>query len=323
MPQNLDLDPIQLPVKLRFNEEPVTEFKNNLESLRIELVDYPNPNSVKRAAYRMVEATWADHPVKVTNLSELEISEKMEELFSFKALPNAMETFGFTFLFGGIDLQTVTHLIRHRAASWAAQCTGDRFLNHEACLVPSSVENSPEFYERWKRHVQESKELYADMADSRKISLMDARCILPKCLETFYYGRFNMKDLLGFIRQRQDKQIQPEVDNIIAAMIAREIINIFPEAHVGINLRSPSFHYAKNFRSGTGTNLYWPDGDTDKHLEYHPNDTIYQGLRDDLNGTHPTDSETNFRKLWNSILSEIDDRVDEYKKWKEEQKRNG
>lgn len=321
MAQNTDLDPVVLPMTLRFDEEPTTEFLNDLNALQVELVDHPTAEQMRDVAWRFVKATWADTPdfTNPDGASAIELSENLEDVLCFRALPTPMEIFSFTFKFAGIDLQTVTHLIRHRAGSWAAQCTGDRFLHHEPCLVPSSVENSPELYRRWQRHVEDGKQLYADMVDSKKISMMDARTILPKCLSTFYYGRFNLKDIIGFIKQRSDKQIQPAVDNLIAAKMALEIIKVLPEASAVIGsktLTSPAWHYIKNLRSGTGTNLYWPDDDSAEHIEYHPNDTIYQGYRYDLNGTSPPDDEcdgnTKFRQLWNSIISEISLLEEEY-----------
>ena len=314
MPQNNDLTPVVLPMTLRFNESPTTEFLNDLDALQIELVDHPTAEQMRNTAWRYVKATWADTPeyTDPEGASQYELSENLEDVLCFRALPTPMEIFSFTFKFAGIDLQTVTHLIRHRAGSFAAQCTGDRFLHHEPCLVPSSVENSPELYRRWKRHVEDAKQLYADMVDTKQISMMDARTILPKCLSTFYYGRFNLKDIIGFVKQRSDKQIQPSVDNLIAAKMALEIIKVLPEASAVIGtktLASPAWHYIKNMRSGTGTNLYWPDDDSDIHLEYHPDDTIYQSRRYDLNGTNPPDDEeggnTKFRQMWNEIISEI------------------
>ncbi len=314
MPQNPDLTPVELPMTLRFEEAPTTEFLNDLDALQVELVDHPTPEQMRDVAWRYVKATWADRP-EYTNPSDIsahELSENLEDVLNFRALPTPMEIFSFTFKFAGVDLQTVTHLIRHRAGSWAAQCTGDRFLHHEPCLVPSAVENSPERYRRWKRHVEDAKQLYADMVDTRQISMMDARTILPKCLSTFYYGRFNLKDIIGFVKQRSDKQIQPAVDNLIAAKMALEIIKVLPEASTVIGskaLTSPAWHYIKNVRSGTGTNLYWPDDDSDQHIEYHPKDTIYQACRYDLNGTSPPADEsegaTKFRKEWNKIIQEI------------------
>ncbi len=314
MPQNNNLKPVDLPMTLRFDEEPTTEFLNDIDALQIELVDHPTAEQMREVAWRYVKATWADTP-EYTNpgtASAFDLSENLEDVLNFRALPTPMEIFSFTFKFAGIDLQTVTHLIRHRAGSFAAQCTGDRFLHHEPCLVPSAVENSPDLYRRWKRHVEDSKKLYADMVDTKEISMMDARTILPKCLSTFYYGRFNLKDIIGFVKQRADKQIQPSIDNLIAAKMALEIIRVLPEASTVIGskaLTSPAWHYIKNVRSGTGTNLYWPDDDSDQHVEYHPNDTIYQACRYDLNGTNPpsdeSDGNTKFRKEWNRLISEV------------------
>ena len=39
MPQNKNLKPIDLPMVLKFNQEPKTEFYNNLAHLKVELVD--------------------------------------------------------------------------------------------------------------------------------------------------------------------------------------------------------------------------------------------------------------------------------------------
>jgi len=311
MPQDTTLKPITLPMAIRFGERPQTEFVNSLDALKVELVDSPDPETIRHAVYCFVKSTWADKHVDYRAASHQDLSRTMEDVFGGRALPAAQELLGLTFLMGGIDTQTVTHLIRHRAGSFAAQCTGDRWLSHERSLVPGSIENSPEFFERWKRHVQEAKDLYVDMADSKKISLMDARHILPKCLETFYYMRMNIGDALRFVKQRQDKQIQPEEDNIIAALMAREILKVFPEAHVAINLREPAWHYIKTFRNGTGTNLYWPDEDSEKHLTHHPDDTIYQATRDEMNGTEG--GEPHFRKLWREILADVDQLVSDYK----------
>jgi len=326
MPQDKNLEPVKLPMALRFDEDPTTQFLNDLDALDIELVDHPTPQQMRDVAWRFVKATWADQPdyTNPSGASQLELSENLEDVLCFRALPTPMEIFSFTFKFAGIDLQTVTHLIRHRAGSFAAQCTGDRFLHHEPCLVPSSVENSPELYRRWKRHVDDAKQLYADMVDTNQISMMDARTILPKCLSTFYYGRFNLKDIIGLVKQRADKQIQPAVDNLIAAKMALEIIKVLPEASAVIGtkaLTGPAWHYIRNLRSGTGTNLYWPDSDSDKHIEYHPNDTIYQAHRYDLNGTNPpveeSEGNTKFRQIWNGLIDEITNLETAYKNTKE------
>jgi hypothetical protein len=55
----------------------------------------------------------------------------------------------------------------------------------------------------------------------------------------------------------------------------------------------------------------WPDEDSEKQLTYHPNDTIYQATRDQMNGTEG--GMPHFRELWNDILADIDSIVETYK----------
>ena len=318
MPQNKNLKPIDLPMVLKFNQEPKTEFYNNLAHLKVELVDHPTRDQAINVAWQYVKATWADHPDD-TNLTMLnkqharrEYSRNLEDVLNFRALPTPMECLGFTFKLSGLSFQEVTHIIRHRAGSFAAQCTGDRDLRDDPAVIPEAVQNSPEFLERWKRLVVESKQLYADMCDSKAVSMMDARMILPKAMTSFYLMRLNLKDLLGFIAQRQDMQIQPAADNLLAAYMARELLKVLPEASTRINFNKPDMHYVKTFRvpdgkggfTSRGTNLYWPEPKNDL-FEYHPDDSIYQARREDINGTNKPDAPTIFEQLWDETYEDI------------------
>ena len=312
MPQNKNLQPITLPMDLKFDQDPKTEFFNNLQALNVELVDHPSHEQALNVAWQYVKATWADDPDETRpNVSLRELSKNLEDVLCFRALPTPMECMGFTFKLSGLSFQEVTHIIRHRAGSFAAQCTGDRDLRNDPAVIPEAVQNSPEFLERWKNLVIDSKQLYTDMTDSRDVSMMDARMILPKCMTSFYFMRMNLKELLGFIRQRQDVQIQPAADNILAAAMARELIRVLPETSVAINFDKPDMHYIKTFRvkvndewTSRGTNLYWPEPKNDI-FEYHPEDTIYQGRREEINGTNNPGGPTVFENIWNSIMEDI------------------
>ena len=313
MPQNNDLKPIELPMDLKFGKEPTTEFFNNLSALKVELIDHPTRDQALNVAWQYVKATWADNPDETNpiNVSPQEMSSNLEDVLCFRALPTPMECFGFTFKLSGLSFQEVTHIIRHRAGSFAAQCTGDRDLRDDPAVIPEAVENSPEFLQRWKNIVQESKQLYSEMTDSKAVSMMDARMILPKCMTSFYLMRLNLKDLLGFIKQRQDIQIQPAADNLLAAMMAKELLRVLPEASARVDFNSPDMHYIKTFRIkqgdkwiSRGTNLYWPEPKNDK-FEYHPNDTIYQARREKINGINRPSGPTKFEKIWNDIMDEI------------------
>jgi len=312
MPINNDLKQVTLPMELKFDQVPVTHYINNLESLNIELIDGPTREQAQKIAWHMTKATWADTPSETAfeNATPEEASLNLQDVLNFRALPTPMECLGFTFKISGIDTQTVTHLIRHRAGSFAAQCTGDRDLRNDNVLVPESVENS-DFHHRFMEVAAAAKQLYADMVDSRVVSLMDARVILPKSLETFYVARFNLKDLIGFIRQRQDVQIQPEVDNIIATRIAKIVCTAIPEVSTCLNFEKPDMHYVRTFRvelpDGTftsrGTNLYHPEPKNDL-FEFNEKDSIYSCRREEING-NKSGEEKIFTRMWNDDVNAV------------------
>jgi thymidylate synthase (FAD) len=312
MPINNDLSPVTLPMQLKFDQTPVTNYINNLESLNVEVIDAPTREQAQKIAWHMTKATWADTPSETSfeNATPEEASINLQDVLNFRALPTPMECLGFTFKISGIDTQTVTHLIRHRAGSFAAQCTGDRDLRNDNVLVPESVENS-DFHHRFIEVAAAAKQLYADMVDSRVVSLMDARVILPKALETFYIARFNLKDLIGFIKQRQDVQIQPEVDNILATRIARAVCEAIPEVATCLDFNKPDMHYVRTFRvelpdgsfTSRGTNLYHPEPKNDL-FEFNENDSIYQCRREEING-NKSGEEKVFTRMWNEDVAAI------------------
>lgn len=324
MPINKDLEPIELPMVLKFGQEPKTTFLNNLDALKVELVDHPTRQQAWNVAWHYVKATWADRPDidPAEGVSQQELSKNLEDVFGGRTLPAPMECLGFTFRLSGLSFQEVTHIIRHRAGTFAAQCTGDRDLRDDDVVIPEPVQNSPDFLRRWEKIVNDSKELYAEMVDSKVVSMMDARLVLPKCMTSFYYMRLSLKDLIGFIYQRMDTQIQPAADNLLASRMAVEVAKVIPEFTSVIDFNKPDMHYIKTFRVkegdkfvSRGTNLYWPIPKNDK-FEFHPNDTIYQCTREEINGTHGDGPQKRFTELWNADMKDWDGLKAQHDAWK-------
>ena len=284
MPRNNSLTPVKLPMVQRFGEKPTTEFKNNLDSIKVTLMQAPSMDDLRKYLPAFANATWSELPNDYDDLPDIEKDKYIREVFLGKTLPTALETINLNFRIEGISLQEVTHIIRYRNASFSADCSGDKWWTHKPALVPNSIQNSKEYYERYKKIVEDAKQLYCDMIDTKQISIMDARYILPRCLETFYYMSLSLKDALHFIRQRIDKQIQPETDNVIAYQMYCEILKKYPVANGIINVHAPSNFYINMARSGKATNLYFPDMDSDK-FEWNENDFIYQCERNKMNGT--------------------------------------
>lgn len=305
MPKNNNLTPATLPMPLRFNEKPQTEFVNNLDAMEITLLNYPTVDQLISEIIPFTNATWNDDPIEVRdNMTMQEKIQNVYDAFHFKYLPQSLETVNLTFLIKGIDLQTVTHILRNRVGfTFSAECSGDKWWTNKRSLVPAAIQQSDEFYERWKEITEAAKKLYCDMIDSRKISIMDARHILPRNLETYYLMHVNFLSLLNFLRQRIDKQIQPEEDNVLAYKLLLATIEKVPFAINSVNIHAPAMHYVKMARSGKATNLYFPDKDSDI-FEWNENDFIYQATRDELNGTNP--GATNH---FNEVLTDLETKI--------------
>ena len=302
MPKNNNLEPIKLPMALRFGEAPKTGFKNNIESIKVKLMSAPTMDDLRAYLPQFALATWSEEADSNDYISLRERDKVIREVLEGKALPTALETINLVFRIEGISLQEVTHILRHRMASFSADCSGDKWWTNKDALVPASIQNSKgsdsdeawyatgnkiskdNYYARYQQIVQMAKELYCDMIDTKQISIMDARYILPRCLETFYYMRITLKDALAFIRQRIDKQIQPETDNVMAYLMWLALLERYPVMNGIIDIHQPSHFYVKMARTGKATNLYFPDKDSDL-FEYNENDFIYQCTRDQLNGT--------------------------------------
>lgn len=284
MPKNNNLKPKQFPQVIRFDEEPSTEFCNNLASIEVKLLNAPSFKELKEYLPGFVKATWIDHPALLDDMSSLDRDRIVRQVFFGKTLPTAQETIGLVWFIDGISIQEVTHILRYRGASFSADCSADKWWTHKRGLVPNAIEESPEFYARYMSLVEETKKLYCDMIDSREISILDARYILPRCLETFYYMRMNLKDTLHFINQRIDKQIQPETDNVIAYQMYLELLRNYPIANGLIDIHKPAMHYISQARSDDSSNIYPPDKDSDI-FEWNEKDFLYSKTRDKMNGT--------------------------------------
>ena len=83
MPINHDLQPIELPMVLKFGQEPKTQFHNNLDALKVELVDAPTRQQAWNVAWHYVKATWADRPDidPTSGVTQRELSKNLEDVF--------------------------------------------------------------------------------------------------------------------------------------------------------------------------------------------------------------------------------------------------
>lgn len=274
--KNNNLEPVKLPMNIRFGEKPTTLFLDPIASLKIDILHCPTSKDLANWLPFWCNATWKDECL-ITKEEYRNSSETLLEVLKGKTLPSALETIEVIFSIRNISTQEVTHLLRHRGFSFSAQCTGDRWQTHENVIIPESIKNS-EFRDRYEQNIIEAKQLYVDMIDSKEISIMDARYILPRAMVSFYLVKANMKDLLGFLHQRIDRQIQPEVDNAIAYKLINGISEYIPEFAGIFDIDEVNRYYVNTARTGKATNLYFPEEQNDI-FEWNEKDFIYQHRR--------------------------------------------
>lgn len=308
MPVNNNLEPKKFPMEIKFGNEPHTEFHNNLENIKVSLVIAPRFNDFLFGCVEFANATWTDHPIDASQeFNRFEIMQAMLDIFNKKILPTTMENISLTFLIEGITVQELTHVFRQRKATFSSECTGDKFLHDKDFVIPTAIENSPEFVERYKKICLDAKQLYADMVNSKAVNIHDARYIMPRAMETYCYMRMDLKDCLQFIYDRIDKQIQPQSDNVIAYGMIRCLVERYPIMVKVLNskyIHRQADFYVKTARQNRSSNFYCPDKDSDV-FEYNEKDFVY-GLkqRDQILGTNPT------KDVFSKILHELEDYLD-------------
>ena len=325
MPVNNELKKKEFPMKLKFWKKPTTDFKNNLKSISVKLIMSPSIKDIEKTCIPFANATWVDEPWDEKKMSE-NMSEEtkalfLHHIFQRKILPQTLENISLTFLIDGISLQEVTHILRTRRATFSAECSGDKFLTDKEFLVPTAIENSigsgwnvdgvakeNNFYGRYKEICLAAKKLYQDMVNTKEISIQDARYIMPRCLETFYYMRMDLGEAMRFISDRVDRQIQPQDDNVVAYGMMLELCRRYPILTKTIGaqtMNKKAEWYCKTARQFRSTNWFRPNKDNDC-FEYNENDFVYEKQRDALLGTNAVFCEDVFTQIFESTKEELE-----------------
>lgn len=271
-------------VKLKWLQSPQTEYKNHLENIKVQIISCPRWEHLVAYIPEFTLATWEDTTGR--EFTDEEREEAVIQAFEGKLLPTALETINITMRIEGLDLIDVTHLIRHRTLSFSAQCTADRDMRFDDVLVKPSILANGEFLDRYKELHDMAKTLYADMVDSKQVSIFDARTVLPRSLSNFYYVKGNIKDIIQFIRTRKDEAIQPESDNVIAIRMYQTLIKVLPKLKDILNLDfgGPDHWFIKTAKEGHNSKCYLPKPKNDV-FDYNPTEYIYDKRRQDFPGS--------------------------------------
>ena len=315
MPINNNLPVQKLPMEVKFDKKPTTKINVLEEAIDVKLIQYPTYEQLLSYIPNFCQATWEDDPYK--KYSKEEAEKILIKMFKGQTLPTALETIRFTFTLENLTYVEISHILRYRGFSISAQCTADRFQSDDSAAIPASINQSDEFRERYVNLIHEMKQLYQDMVDTREISIFDARYILPKASTVYYHVSMNFKDLVHWIRQRIDRAIQPQTDNILAYKMWLEVCKVYPILTTLdiIDFDMPSWFFIKTHESGHCSNIYQPEEHNAKHFDYNEKSFMYDKTRPEMCGTNP-DAKYIFDDIKKSIENEIEQIRQDYLKSK-------
>lgn len=308
MPVNNTLPIEPLPMEVRFGQKPKTNIKVLESGINVTLTQYPTYDQLLSYLPNFCRATWEENPFK--EYSQKEKEEILIKMFKGETLPTALETIRLTFVLEGLTYVEISHILRYRGASFSALCTADRDQRFDDAAIPSSIYQSKEFRERYEKLIYEMKQLYVDMVDTKEISIFDARYILPKASTVYYHMSMNLKDVFSFVKQRIDRAIQPQTDNILAYKMWFEICKVYPVLTTLnlVDFDSPSWFWIKTHRSGHCSNIYKPELHNAKMLEYNENSFMYDKTRPEMCGM---DKDAVY--IFDNIKKEIEDEIEDIK----------
>ena len=203
----------------------------------------------------------------------------MKLCFEGKLIPTALKSIPVTVLIEGITTHDVTHLLRHSGLSFAADCTGDKYIVDRPIIMPSFLNDCPEEYVMRYLDIQaKSYELYDDICNNlgTKVHIQDARLVLPRTMETFYYVTGSLFDFIKFLNQRIDMQVQPKSDNILALKLYKELKKVYP---LNINVDARNNFYCAESEHELSSKWYSPLPQNE--TEYTKNmETVYGDMKE-------------------------------------------
>ena len=235
------------------------EYVNDLANIKVTLLNYTPYRILEKYIPELVTATWNENIEEFRKtLLPKDKDEIMKLCFAGKLIPTALKSIPVTILIEGITTHDVTHLLRHSGLQFAADCTGDKYIVDRPIIIPSFLNDCPrEYVERYINIMQDSYKLYDDICNNlgNKVHIQDARLVLPRTMETFYYVTGSLFDFLNFLRQRIDMQVQPKSDNILALKIYKELKKVYP---INIDLNARNNFYCNESEHELSSKWYSP-----------------------------------------------------------------
>jgi len=203
-----------------------TEFFEGVKGIKVELYDYPvNPY---KAICNIAVSTWN----KKMDIWPLIIPEArfwiVKAVLDFKSLPNAMESFSFTFGIEGCSRSSFDQIARARiGAVFGSMGWRDSSHSDIGFRVPQSIWDDTESLIDFKESCYLAKEKYHKLVQKGQSNWQDARAFLPISACHSFTMAMNYMALRNFCGKRL--AFHEQADTVAVAWLVRERIKeIYP-----------------------------------------------------------------------------------------------
>ena len=196
-----------------------TEFSEGVNGIIVELYDYPtNPY---KAMFNMATSTWGN---KIDKWSKASLEAKfmvVKAVLDFKSLPNAMETFSFTFGIENCSRSAFDQIARARiGAVFGSMGWRDNDHSDIGFRVPQSIWNDEDRLSEFKETCLVSKKNYHSLVNKGQSSWQDARAHLPISAFHNFSMAMNYMALRNFCNKRL--KFCEQADTVAVAWLVRE-----------------------------------------------------------------------------------------------------
>jgi thymidylate synthase ThyX len=201
------------------------KYQNGYKGINVKLINYTkNPAKI---IWDMLKQTWIEYQeVEYDKNSDL-IKSFIVDSLEKRLNPGPQETIQIQVVFKKISRVNLAQLTRHRGWLFNSESQMPQSVNHNV-MIPLNIVNS-EYYERAKKLVEDSQQLYDDMTNGNEnkettnIPYQDARYLLLSGQTTDISASFTLPQLLGGAGMRLDNNTHDEI-NYTFRIVINELI---------------------------------------------------------------------------------------------------
>ncbi len=213
---------------IKKGEKPKTHFIDNLDAVKVYLIDYPDYDRLKEVFVNFSTASWERDFYNSTN-SQNETDSLIQDLINGNIFAQGLEHPKFAFRVEGLSLHGTHSLVRNRIGiCYLQRSLAVSDLRHEDILVPRSFTKHPKLLEKYKEWVIIGKQLYSEMLDTGDIANTDARFCLPKTIPSWIYVSVNLATLISLVAKRLDSQEEHPEMNEMSKQMVNLVVEKFP-----------------------------------------------------------------------------------------------